>query len=77
MAVLKWSQKVSDLRSQYPWLLYFSISRMLHLYDLIQTRKEDEILREVSFLADSKPKEREKLREKINVCYQYIHSIVS
>ena len=24
-AVLEWSQKVSDLRSQYPWLLYFSI----------------------------------------------------
>ena len=76
-AVLKWSQKMSDLRSQYAWLLYFSISRMLHLYDLIQTKKDEEILQEVSFLADSQPKAREKLKEGVNVCYHvYIESSV-
>ena len=67
-AVSEWSQKVSDLRNHYPWLLYFSISRMLHLYDLILTRKKDEILCEVSFLADSQLRGREKLREGVNVC---------
>ena len=78
-AVLEWSQRVSDLRNHYPWLLYFGISRMLHLYDLIQTRKEDETLREVSFLADSQLKGREKLREgvKVIIIICLLESIVS
>ena len=51
-------------------------SRMLHLYDLIRAKKEDQILREVSFLADSQPDDIEILRDGVNVCC-LVHKINS
>lgn len=74
-AVTEWTEEVTELRNRYPWLLYFSIPRMLQLYKLILptsvSRKETEkkIVHEVSFLATSNRTERKKLRNGVQVCH--------
>ena len=80
--VTEWMDKVTELRTCYPWLLYFSIPRILQLHDLIQLNlsisldkneiTQKKIIHEVSFLAASNPVEREKLMKGIQVCVDII-----
>lgn len=65
--VTKWKHEVSDQQTRYSWLLYFSVPKILLLYQLIHTLKEKEIVREVSFLAINQPEEREKLKNRVLV----------
>lgn len=73
LLVTKWTQQVSELRSCYTWLLYFSVPRMLQLYQLINStglsdgEKVDRIVHEVSFLTVSQPEEIERLRQGVEV----------
>lgn len=70
LLVTKWTHEVSDLRSLYTWLLYFSVPKMLQLYQLIRAPgagQVDSIVHEVSFLAVSQSTEREELREGVQV----------
>lgn len=51
----KWSADISELQSTYTWLLYFSIPKMLQLYNLIFSSHEriyklNKIFHEISFL---------------------------
>lgn len=53
--VTKWKEDVSNLRTEYEWLLYFSVPKILLLYDLITSPNgAEKIIQEVSFLTDSK-----------------------
>lgn len=72
--VAELSHKVSKLRSDYKWLLYFSVPKMLRLYQFInpseligKTKKINSILHEVSFMAVNQTSEREKLKNSIQV----------
>lgn len=65
--VIKWAQRVAELRDQYPWLLYFSIPRILRLYQLICSNEVDKIIHDVSFLTDNKPADRKRLKKTIKV----------
>lgn len=69
LTVSNWTREVTKLRSDYPWLLFFSIPRMLQLYKLINSheREVDKIVHEVSFLAANQPKGREKLWNSVQV----------
>lgn len=72
--VTTWTHDVSNLRNQYPWLLYFSVPKLLHLYSLIMSTqlegddKIDRLLHEISFLAVTHRAETSKLRQGIQVC---------
>ena len=57
LVVTKWTQQMAELHDNYPWLLFFSIPRMLQLYWLIHSkeRQVDKIFREVSFLIINQP----------------------
>ena len=68
-----WIHKAAELRSQYPWLLYFSVPRMLRLYRLIVPTTSDEaiefrIVHEVSFLNISHPAASEEMKQWVQVC---------
>lgn len=55
-SVTKWKQEVSNLRVDYTWLLYFSVPKILLLYDLITSSpsEAEKIIQEVSFLTASR-----------------------
>ena len=52
LIVNKWNGEVSRLQDQYSWLLYFSVPKMLLLYELIQSPQKqiNAIVNEISFL---------------------------
>ncbi len=71
--VTAWTRQVSDLCNQFPWLLYFSVPKMLRLYgfltspDLHGDDKVDRLLHEISFLAITNTAETQNLRRGIQV----------
>jgi hypothetical protein len=73
LLVTRWNHEVSDLRARYTWLLYFSVPKMLRLYHLIHSPREEMevkvkmIVHEVSFLVKSQPEERTELAEGVEV----------
>ena len=69
-----WTHEAAELRTNYSWLLYFSIPRMLRLYRLIVPTASDEdiemkIIHEVSFLNISHPAAGEEMKQWVQVCY--------
>ena len=46
----RWSEHVSEICAQYPWLLFFSIPKILLIYKLILNASSVEVVHEVSFL---------------------------
>ena len=50
-----WMQHVNKLRSQYHWLLFFSVPKLLLLYRLLQEKKinVEAIVHEISFLCSN------------------------
>ena len=73
-ALTQWTEKVAELRNCYSWLLYYSIPKMMKLYQLIHSDKHPEhekvakIVQDVSFLVDNTPQQREKLKIGVKVC---------
>ena len=75
-----WTRRVTKLRSQNQWLLFFSVPKQLLLYQLIQQfAKEggeeiaDQLVREVMFLVVNDPTAREELKESILVSHSLVH----
>ena len=75
-AVVKdWKTRVQDLRCQYKWLLFFSIPKILRLFELLSPRnletdcciKVEKILNEVCFLFRNDQKARNALKISIEV----------
>ena len=65
--ITMWNSEISDLRAEYTWLLYFSVPKIMLLYDLIRSscegvKRTDEIVHEVSFLTTNRLKDMMKLR---------------
>ena len=70
----KWANRVTELRSQHQWLLFFSVPKQLLLFQLIQEWDEENVeecldllLKEVMFLVTNDPIARKDLRENIQV----------
>ena len=52
MILNTWKERVVELRSQYDWLLFFSMPKLLRLYYLLQVKDPnlEAIVHEISFL---------------------------
>ena len=48
-----WMQRVAELRSQYDWLLFFSVPKLLLVYHLLQEENVEAIVHEISFLCSN------------------------
>ena len=48
-----WMQRVAELRSQYDWLLFFSVPKLLLVYHLLQEGNVEAIVHEISFLCSN------------------------
>ena len=61
--VQQWSEKVSQLRREYSWLLFFSVPKLLLLYSLVNKKepKIPAIVAEISFLFENNMEVRGKL----------------
>ena len=69
-----WANRVTKLRSQHQWLLFFSVPKQLLLYQLIQEWDEENVegcldllVKEVMFLVTNDSITRQGLREDIQV----------
>ena len=66
-----WRNHVTELRSQYNWLLFFSIPKILRLYDLLSTGDDpevlDKIVDEISILGHNDQPTRHRLKESVQV----------
>ncbi len=68
----KWKKSITELRSQYNWLLFFSIPKILNLYKLVsvwegQNEQLDEIVAEISFLCQNDEVTRQNLKKCMKV----------
>ena len=67
-----WKKLLTELRSKYGWLLFFSIPKILRLYTLVSVcegRHEqlDEIVAEISFLCQNDEASRQNLKQRVKV----------
>ena len=66
-----WKEKILQLQSQYKWLLYFNMPKLLQLYSLLNCPDVEEkvgaILNEMNFLACRKIEDRLRLKTQVNV----------
>ena len=70
-----WEKEVARLRNEYDQLLFFSIPKMLQLYQRITADEPDyiAIVQNISFLFQNKPHIQKKLKRTIKVCdMQYL-----
>lgn len=71
-SVTDWKKKVTQLRANYTGLLYFSIPKILLLYEIIRSTSDDmdnleKTVQEVSILTINEPLEGARLREIVQV----------
>ncbi len=74
-----WKKRVTELRSQYDWLLFFNIPKILRLYNMVskcQDRVEelDEIVSEISFLCDNNESSRQNIKKRLQVIGRILYS---
>ena len=78
-----WKKRVTELRSQYDWLLFFSIQKILRLYKLVSVCEErdkqlDKIVAEISFLCKNDVATRQNLKQRVkvgvHVCCAYVYT---
>ena len=67
--VSQWSDKVSQLRREYSWLLFFSVPKLLRLHSLLEELEPDlkAIVAEITFLFENSSDVREKLTQVVKV----------
>ena len=71
LALSRWKKRVTELRAQYDWLLFFSIPKILNLYKLLISSdlniQLDFIIHEISFLCQNDVHTREDLKHRVQV----------
>ena len=67
--VEEWKQNMLQLQAHFPWLLYFSVPKILLLHQLLSHHQIDldKIIHEVSFLIINQPQQRSRLQDIIMV----------
>lgn len=68
--LVEWKESLTKLHSEYSWLLFFRIPKLLKLYHLIMDSvegRETKIVHEISFLCTNTTKERLKMKRKVEV----------
>ena len=70
--LIAWKESVNMLHSEYNWLLFFRIPKLLKLYHLIMDDiedKESKVVHEISFLCSNTAEDRLKTKERVEVSY--------
>ncbi len=67
-----WKKRVTELQYKYDWLLFFSVQKILRLYELVSVcegRDEqlDKIVAEISFLCQNDEATRQNLKQYVKV----------
>lgn len=68
-----WRNCVAELYCQYDWLLFFSIPKVLYLYNLLTSKEPicenqiDKIVHEISFLSENDRSTRKELQSNVQV----------
>lgn len=65
-----WAHRVTKLREEYDWLLFFSVPKLLSVYKVLsqQDMDVDALVQELSFLSPNEESARERIRVEIEVC---------
>ena len=75
---MAWEEQMAELRSEYEQLLYFSVPKLLHLYqNLVAPQPSPEsIMHDVGFLFENTPSVQAQLKQTVQVGLQcnYMHS---
>ena len=66
-----WEEQMAELRSEYEQLLYFSVPKLLHLYQNLTVPEPslESIVHDVGFLFENTPSVQARLKQAIQVCY--------
>lgn len=68
-----WTHEVANLRRDYSWLLFFSVPKLLRLYQLLSEEQDDmdvhlkRIVHEISFLCVNNVDTRKRMNVKVQV----------
>ncbi|MCG8625706.1 MAG: hypothetical protein MJE68_27370 [Proteobacteria bacterium] len=68
--LVEWKEFLTKLHSEYSWLLFFQIPKLLKLYHLIMDSRDDKetkIVHEISFLCTNTAEERLRMKRKVEV----------
>ena len=69
--LMTWMQTVTELRSKYNWLLFFSIPKLLIIYGLLKSAESKEqieqLMQEISFLCCNDQRTREIVETRMKV----------
>ena len=68
--LVEWKESLTNLHSEYSWLLFFRIPKLLKLYHLIMDSRDDKeikIVHEISFLCTNTAEERLRMKRKVEV----------
>ena len=70
-------QHVNELRSQYHWLLFFSVPKLLLLYRLLQEKKinVEAIVHEISFLCSNEQASWKNAHDLVEVSGQLVRGV--
>ena len=74
-----WTHEVANLRKEFRWLLFFSVPKLLRLYQLLSEEQENrenhlkEIVHEISFLCVNNADSRKRMNVKVQVCVTVFH----
>ena len=72
--LISWTNEVEKLRSEFSWLLFFGVPKLLRLYQLFSEDQEDnvdhlrQIVHEISFLCANTSEARKIMNDKVPVC---------
>lgn len=68
--LVTWEKEVANLRAEYEQLLYFSVPKLLHLYQGLTAHQPNltAVVQDVSFLFENKPHVQAQLRNSVKVC---------
>ena len=62
-----WNTTIKDMHSSYDKLLFFSVSKVLSLHDILTAFSADEMIQEVGYLFENDPKAVKKLKTAVMV----------
>lgn len=66
-----WMQRVTELRNQYDWLLFFSVPKLLTIYSMLKSAEPenqfDQIVQEISFLCNNDQATRDAIKARMKV----------
>ena len=62
-----WNAAIRNMHNAYDKLLFFSVSKVLSIYDILTSFSVDEMIQEVGFLFENDPKAIKKLKTAVKV----------